>query len=77
MKKKTKLHYEELNKRVNEVFDMNEGEKCYGLFVEDNGTVRVCLGRQWLKRIWLFTWNMTERPEALQYLMGERDSFSD
>ena len=75
MKKKTKLHYEELNKRVNEVFDMNEGEKCYGLFVEDNGTVRVCLEDS--DFVFDYLPDMTERPEALQYLMGERDSFSD
>lgn len=76
MKKKTKLHYEELNKRVNEVFDMNEGEKCYGLFVEDTGTVRVCLEDSDLN-VFDYLPDMTERPEALQYLMGERDSFSD
>ena len=75
MKKKTKLHYEELNKRVNEVFDMNEGEKCYGLFVEDNGTVRVCLEDS--DFVFDYLPDMSERPEALQYLMGERDSFSD
>lgn len=75
MKKKTKLHYEELNKRVNEVFDMNEGEKCYGLFVEDNGTVRVCLEDS--EFVFDYLPDMTERPEALQYLMGERDSFLD
>ena len=76
MKKKTKLNYEELNKRVNEVFDMNEGEKWYGLFVEDNGTVRVCLEDSELN-VFDYLPNMTERTEALQYLMGERDSFSD
>lgn len=75
MKKKTKLNYEELNKRINEVFDMNEGEKCYGLFVEDNGTVRVCLEDS--EFVFDYLPDMTERPEALQYLMGERDSFSD
>ena len=76
MKKKTKLHYEELNKRVNEVFDMDEGEKCYDLFVEDNGTVRVCLEDSDLN-VFDYLPDMTERPEALQYLMGEKDSFSD
>ena len=75
MKKRTKLHYEELNKRVNEVFDMNEGEKCYGLFIEDNGTVRVCLEDS--DFVFDYLPDMSERPEALQYLMGERDSFSD
>ena len=76
MKKRTKLNYEELNKRVNEVFDMNEGEKCYGLFVEDNETVRVCLEDSDLN-VFDYLPDMTERPEALQYLMGEKDSFSD
>lgn len=76
MKKKTKLNYEELNKRVNEVFDMNDGEKCYGLFVEDDGTVRVCLEDSELN-VFDYLPNMTERPEALQYLIGERNSFSD
>ena len=74
-RKKTKLNYEELNKRVNEVFDMNEGEKCYGLFVEDNGTVRVCLEDS--DFVFDYLPDITERPEALQYLMGEKDSFSD
>lgn len=45
-RKRTKLNYEELNKRVNEVFDMEEDEKCYGLFVEEDGTVRVMF-RRW------------------------------
>ena len=73
--KRTTLNYKELNKRVNEVFDMNEGEKCYGLFVEDNGTVRVCLEDS--DFVFDYLPDMTERPEALQYLMGERNSFSD
>lgn len=76
MGKKTKLNYEELNKRIDEVFFMNEGETCYDLFIEDNGTVRVCL-EDGESNIFDYLPNMSERPEALQYLMGERDTFSD
>lgn len=76
MSKKTKLSYEELNKRIDDVFFMNEGETCYDLFIEDNGTVRVCL-EDGESNIFDYLPNMSERPEALQYLMGERDTFSD
>lgn len=76
MSKKTKLSYEELNKRIDEVFFMNEGETCYDLFIEDNGTVRVCLEDS-ESNIFDYLPNMSERPEALQYLMGERNNFLD
>ena len=76
MSKKTKLNYEELNKRIDEVFFMNEGETCYDLVIDDDGTVRVCLEDS-ESNIFDYLPNMSERPEALQYLMGERDTFSD
>ena len=76
MSKKTKLNYEELNKRIDEVFFMNEGETCYDLVIDDDGTVRVSLEDS-ESNIFDYLPNMSERPEALQYLMGERNNFSD
>jgi len=75
------LDQEELNKRANEVFDLSIGDYVYDVFVEDDGTVRIPMRE--LSDLdgdyvdFDYKPDMTERPEALEYLMGKRDNFND
>lgn len=74
---RSKLNYQEMNKRVNEVFDMNEGDNVYGIFKDKHGQIKVCIENTLEETIWDYLPDMTERPEALDYLMGKRDDFND
>lgn len=75
------LNQEELNKRADEVFDLSIGDYVYDVFVEDDGTVRIQMRE--LSDLdgdyvdFDYKPDMTERPEALDYLMGKRDNFND
>ena len=75
------LDQEELNKRAGEVFDLKIGDYVYDVCVEDDGSVRIPmrelsdLDGDWVDFNYLP--DMTERPEALEYLMGKRDDFND
>ena len=75
------LNQEELNKRAGEVFDLKIGDYVYDVCVEDDGSVRIPmrelsdLDGDWVDFDYLP--DMTERPEALEYLMGKRDDFND
>lgn len=75
------LDQEELNKRAGEVFDLKIGDYVYDVCVEDDGSVRIPmrelsdLDGDWVDFDYLP--DMTERPEALEYLMGKRDDFND
>lgn len=77
----TKLNKEELNKRANEVFNLREKDEVYDVFVEDDGQVAVRMLEYiaWQDDYVDFKYlpDMTERPEALDYLMGKRDDFND
>lgn len=78
--KRTKLNQDELNKRSEEVFDLQEGDFIYDVSVDDEGTVYVnmCeLDQSGQYVIFDYQPDMTERPEALEYLLGERDDFND
>lgn len=77
---RTKCNYEELNKRASEVFDLQEGDIIYDVTVEnDNVTIEMSEVDQDSGRDIIFDYkpNMTERPEALDYLLGNRDDFND
>lgn len=78
-----KLNQEEFQKRCEEVFDTQEGEEYYDITVEDDGTVVIQCGETGTKEEG-FAWvhfdylpDMSERPEALSYLLGEKNSFND
>lgn len=81
--KRTILTEKELNKRVAEVFDLQEGDYIYDVIVNDDGKVLVNMEEVGTKqenfRIVNFDYepNMSERPEALAYLLGERADFND
>lgn len=74
------LDQEELNKRADEVFILERDEFIYDIYIEDNGTVRVHLRElgddgDYVEGDYLP--DMSDRPEALDYLMGKRDDFND
>lgn len=75
------LNQEELNKRAEEVFDLSIGDYVYDVFVEDNGSVRIpmrelsTLDGDYVDFDYLP--DMSDRPEALDYLMGKRNDFAD
>ena len=77
------LDQEEFEKRCDEVFDTSLGEEYYGITVLADGTVQIHMGETGTKEE-QFRWvyfdyepDMTERPQALDYLMGKRDDFND
>ena len=79
--KMSNLDQEELNKRAGEVFDLRIGDYVYDVCVEDDGSVRIPmrelsdLDGDWVDFDYLP--DMTERQQALEYLMGKRDDFND
>ena len=70
----------EINQRCNQVFEMREDDFVWGIYL-DNGQLKVEMeevdenGNG--SGIFYYEPDMTERPEALAYLMGERDDFND
>ena len=76
------LTQQEFQKRCEEVFEIYEGEECYGIEV-DNDEVVIHMGEVGTKQEG-FRWvyfdykpDMNERPQALAYLLGMRNSFAD
>ena len=74
-----KLKQEELQKRCEEVFEAREGDEYYNITV-DGDKVSI-----YMREIdengdnvnFVYEPNMTERPEALAYLLGQRNDFND
>ena len=77
----TTLNVDEMNKRCNEVFEMQEGDFVWGIFETDEGQLLVEMQEVEkdgdLSPIFDYEPDMTERPEAKDYLMGRRDDFND
>jgi len=75
------LSQKELNKRANEVFLLNPGDFIYDVYVEDDGEVVVSMSEYNLQLEadvdFKYRPDMSERPEALGYLLGKRDDFDD
>ena len=76
---KTVLSEEELNKRASEVFDLQEDDYIYDVSVIDG---QVFVNMQELDKsgqfvIFDYQPDMTDRPEALDYLLGLKDDFND
>ena len=70
------LSFEELNKRANEVFLLDEGDLVISVEGEKD-SVRVRMYNEISGLEWDLMPDMTERPEALDYLKGERGDFND
>ena len=78
--KKSNLSLEELNKRCGEVFELQEDDYIYSVEVDDDGTVRVNmeeLSQEGQMVIFDYEPDMIERPESLDYILGNRDDFND
>lgn len=78
--KQSNLDQKELNRRADQVFALMPGDYIFDVFVEDDGRVRVNmqeLGEDGDYVNFNYEPDMTDRPEALAYLMGERDDFND
>lgn len=70
------LSFEELNKRANEVFLLDEGDLVISVDGEKDST-RIRMYNEISGLEWDLLPDMTERPEALAYLKGERGDFND
>lgn len=75
------LEQTELNNRAKEVFFLRPGDFIYDIYVEDDGSVRVSMQEIDDETGDYVDFNylpdMSDRPEALDYLMGKRDDFND
>lgn len=74
------LDQEELNKRADEVFDLRVGDYIYDVIIEDDSQVVIPMRELDQDGDYVdfkYLPDMTERPEALDYLMGKRDDFND
>ena len=74
------LDQKELNKRADEVFDLRIGDFVYDVYIDDDSKVIVSmqeLGDDGDYVDFKYEPDMTDRPEALDYLMGKRDDFDD
>ena len=71
-----KLNFAELNKRADEVFLLDEGDTVISVDGEKDST-KVRMYNEITGLEWDLMPDMTERPEALAYLKGERGDFHD
>ena len=80
---KTVLDLETLNERAKEVFELREDDFVYDVEVSDDNVVTITIEETGTKiegfRRVIFDYkpDMSERPEALEYLLGLRDNFND
>ena len=77
---KLNSNLDELNKRASEVFELQEDDYIWSVEITKNGTVLVNMEEVTQDGdtvIFDYRPDMTERPEALDYLMGKRDDFND
>ena len=70
------LSFEELNKRADKVFCLDEGDLVISVDGEKDST-RIRMYNEISGLEWDLLPDMTERPEALAYLKGERGDFND
>ena len=71
-----KIDFVELQKRADEVFCLDEGDLVISVDCEKD-SVRIRMYNEISGLEWDLLPDMTERPEALSYLKGERDDFND
>ena len=70
------LSFEKLQQRAEEVFCLDEGDLIISVDGEGDNT-RVRMFNEISGLEWDLMPDMTERPQALAYLKGERDDFND
>ena len=70
------LSFEKLQQRAEEVFLLDEGDLIISVDGEGNNT-RVRMFNEITGLEWDLMPDMTERPQALAYLKGERNDFND
>ena len=70
------LSFEKLQQRADEVFLLDEGDLIISVDGEGNNT-RVRMFNEISGLEWDLMPDMTERPQALAYLKGERNDFND
>lgn len=75
----SKLDQQELNRRAAEVFELQEDDYIYNIEqIDDRVYVNMSeVDEKGNTVIFDYIPDMTERPEALAYLMGERNNFND
>ena len=71
-----KINFAELKKRADEVFLLDEGDLVISVDGEKDST-RIRMYNEISGLEWDLLPDMTERPEALAYLKGERGDFND
>ena len=71
-----KIDFVELQKRADKVFCLDEGDLVISVSGEKDST-RIKMYNEISGLEWDFMPDMTERPEALEYLKGERGDFND
>ena len=71
-----KINFAELQKRADEVFCLDEGDLVISVSGEKDST-RVKMYNEISGLEWDLLPDMTERPEALAYLKGDRGDFND
>ena len=71
-----KIDFVELQKRADEVFCLDKGDLVISVDGEKDST-RIRMYNEISGLEWDLLPDMTERPEALAYLKGERGDFND
>ena len=74
------LNQTELNRRAEEVFDLKIGDYVFDVIIEDDGHVIIPMHELGSDGDYIdfdYLPDMSERPEALDYLLGKRDNFND
>ena len=71
------LTQKEFDKRCHEVFESFEGDEYFTMFFDSNDQPHIVMQEQFHDYSFDYEPNMTERPQALAYLMGERNDFND
>ena len=71
-----KINFAELQKRADEVFCLDEGDLVI-LVDGENDSTRIRMYNEISELEWDLLPDMTERPNALLYLKGERGDFND
>ena len=71
-----KINFAELQKRADEVFLLDEGDLVISVDGEKDST-RIRMYNEISGLEWDLLPDMTERPEALAYLRGNRGDFND
>lgn len=73
------MDQQELNRRAQEVFYLRPSDFIYDVYVEDGQTIISMreLGEDGDYVDFKYTPDMSNRPEALDYLLGKRNDFND